>query len=172
MRRGRERSLGPAPPPHPEALAVRPVRTADWSETAPKERGEASAGGAAEARVVIERPLPPVRSISTLLQRISALTGVRRLRLDAPGSFVWRRMDGSRTAGELADELRSELERSAGPEAGADAEARVVRFVALLRREDLIGLPGLDDGRIEAWRARGSIRGKGRPEGPGGNPRH
>jgi hypothetical protein len=30
----------------------------------------------------------------------------------------------------------------------------VVRFVVLLRREDLVGLPGLDDARIEQWRSR------------------
>jgi hypothetical protein len=123
--------------------------------------------------VVVERPLPVVRSISGLLQRISALTGVRRLRLDGPGSFVWRRMDGSRTVGELAAELGARLEPGPGgpvpalaaeasgeapqkapQEAPQEAEARVVRFVVLLRREDLVGLPGLDDARIEAWRAR------------------
>jgi len=154
VRRGRRKAgpPEPAPPPDPEALAVRPVRTAEWSEAAPKEREEAAGepGEApAENRVVVERPLPPVRGISSLLQRISALTGVRRLRLDGPGSSVWRRMDGSRTVGELAAELRSEL-----GEPAEDAEARVVRFVTLLRREGLVALPGLDDERIAAWRSR------------------
>jgi len=153
---------------------VRPVRTASWSENEP---GPDAASDPFGPRVVVERPLPVVRSISGLLQRISALTGVRRLRLDGPGSFVWRRMDGSRTVGELAAELGARLEpgpgeaapgaaaealgeapreapREAPHEAPNEAEARVVRFVVLLRREDLVGLPGLDDARIEEWRAR------------------
>jgi hypothetical protein len=175
VRRGRRRPAAPPLPPDPEALAVRPVRTASWSEKRLEEGGQAAGGTEPEAaaagdpaatRVVVERPLPPVRSISGLLQRISALTGVRRLRLDAPGSFVWRRMDGSRSVGELAAALRLELGRAeAGEPAGGpgegggedpagEVERRVVRFVAMLRREGLVGLPGLDDRRIEAWRAR------------------
>lgn len=166
MRRGRKRRSAPPAPLGPEALAVRPVRTASWSEKEPEPDAAADPFG---LRVVVERPLPVVRSISGLLQRISALTGVRRLRLDGPGSFVWRRMDGSRTVGELAAELGARLEPGPGGAAPAPAaepfgeapreapqevEARVVRFVVLLRREDLVGLPGLDDARIEAWRAR------------------
>ena len=145
---------------------MRPVRTASWSENEP---GPDAASDPFGPRVVVERPLPVVRSISGFLQRISALTGVRRLRLDGPGSFVWRRMDGSRTVGELAAELGARLEPGPGgpvpapaaeasgeapQEAPQEAEERVVRFVVLLRREDLVGLPGLDDRRIEAWRAR------------------
>jgi len=164
VRRGRKRAAGPPAPPDPEALAVRPVRTAEWSETVPE---EGAAGGPAEPRVVVERPLPPVRSISGLLQRISALTGVRRLRLDPLGSSVWRRMDGSRTVGELAAELRgSDATGAVGETAPGELEARVVRFVALLRREGLVGLPGLDDARIEVWRGRGGAR----PDPSAGNP--
>lgn len=181
MRQGRKRPSAPPAPAGPEALAVRPVRTASWSE---KEPEPDSAGDPFGARVVVERPLPVVRSLSGLLQRISALTGVRRLRLDGPGSFVWRRMDGSRSVAELADELGSRLgpgpghpvpgaaaESSGGPpreaphEAALEAESRVVRFVILLRREELVGLPGLDDARIEEWRARSG----GAPEGAAGN---
>jgi len=174
VRRGRKRQSAPPAPLGPEALAVRPVRTASWSENEPEPEAASDPFG---PRVVVERPLPVVRSISGLLQRISALTGVRRLRLDGPGSFVWRRMDGSRTVGELAAELGARLEPGPGgpvpalaaeasgeapqeafqeapQEAPQEAEERVVRFVVLLRREDLVGLPGLDDRRIEAWRAR------------------
>ena len=179
MRRGRKRRSAPPAPLGPEALAVRPVRTASWSENEPEPDAASDPFG---PRVVVERPLPVVRSISGLLQRISALTGVRRLRLDGPGSFVWRRMDGSRTVGELAAELGARLEPGPGgaapapaaeasgeapQEAPQEAEERVVRFVVLLRREDLVGLPGLDDARIEEWRARSGAR----PDGPAGNPR-
>lgn len=161
---------------------MRPVRTASWSENEPEPDAASDPFG---PRVVVERPLPVVQSLSGLLQRISALTGVRRLRLDGPGSFVWRWMDGSRTVGELAAELGARLEPGPGGAAPApstepfgeaaqeapqevprEVEARVVRFVVLLRREDLVGLPGLDDARIEAWRARGGER----PDGPAGNP--
>jgi hypothetical protein len=76
-------------------------------------------------------------------------------------------MDGSRTVGELADELRgADAADAAGETAPGELEARVVRFVALLRREGLVGLPGLDDALIESWRARAGAR----PDGPAGNP--
>lgn len=137
--------------PAPETLAVTPVRTASWSE----------AGAEGQSRVVVERPLPPVRGLASLLRRISALTGVRRLRLDERGSFAWRRFDGATSVGEVARALHAELDVPAADPAAAaspsesrgEAEARLVRFVAVLRRESLVGLPGLDDARIAAWRA-------------------
>lgn len=141
--------------PDPEALAVTPVLTAEWSE----EKSDAG------PRVVVERPLPPVRGLGGLLRRISALTGVRRLRLDGRGSFAWRRFDGATSVGEVAAALRAELppeEADAG--GGAEAEARLVTFVALLRKEGLVGLPGLDDARIAEWRARTGAAG-GAPAG-------
>lgn len=131
-----------------------PVRTAVWSEEGPER----------EPRVVVERPLPPVRGLGTLLRRISALTGVRRLRLDERGSFAWRRFDGATSVGEVATALRPELEAEEGD---GEAPERLVTFVALLRKEGLVGLLGLDDARIAEWRAHS----EGRGGGPGGNPR-
>lgn len=136
----------PEPPPA-EALEVTPVRTAAWSEH--------------DGRVVVERPLPPVRGLRSLLQRVSALTGVRRLRLDERGSFAWRRFDGATSVGEVAHALHAELDGpAAGPapaaspsEGRAEAAERLVRFVRTLRNEGLVGLTGLDDARIAAWRA-------------------
>lgn len=141
--------------PDPEALAVTPVRTASWSEVGPED----------ERRVVVERPLPPVRGLRSLLRRISALTGVRRLRLDERGSFAWRGFDGATSVAEVAAALHGELGEAAGADR-ADAEARLVRFVALLRREELVGLPGLDDARIAEWQLHPESRGGG----PRGNP--
>lgn len=147
MAREPETPAGGAAPPE-EALTVTPVRTAAWSE--------ADAEG--ESRVVVERPIPAARGLGSLLQRISALTGVRRLRLDARGSFAWRRFDGATSVAEVAAALRREMDREAPPE---EAEARLVTFVALLRKEGLVGLPGLDDHRIAEHRARSEGFGSG-----------
>lgn len=125
----------------PEALAVRPVRTAEWQER--------------EGRVVVERPLPPVSGLRGWLARLSALTGVRRVRLDETGTFAWRRFDGATSVGEVAEALHRELD-----EPGEDANERLVWFVRTLRREGLLGLPGVDDEAIERWRSRA----------PAGNP--
>lgn len=116
----------------PEALAVRPVRTASWEER--------------DGRVVVERPLPPVRGLRGWLQRVSALTGVRRLRLDETGSFAWRCFDGAASVGDVAEALCEERGEPAD-----DAEQRLVVFVRVLRREGLLGLPGLDDEAIGRW---------------------
>lgn len=118
-----------------EVLELRPVRLAEWTER-PGERsaaGEDAGDGdgpstAGEPRVVIERPLPPVRGLRGLVQRVSALTGVRRVRLDERGSFVWRRIDGERTVAELAREL--------GRAFGAEVEPADERVALLLRSLD------------------------------------
>jgi hypothetical protein len=134
-----------ASPPDEEALAVRPARTAPWEER--------------DGRVVVERPLPPARGLRGWLDRLSALTGVRRLRLDEIGSFAWRRFDGAATVGEVAKALTEEL-----GEPPEDAAERLVTFVRTLRREGLLGLAGLDDEAIERWRRHGPA------DVPGGNP--
>jgi|GEM_PF-1271268 len=145
-----------------EVLALRPVRLAEWSESGPEEasKGEApnrveeasgpnedsasdaAPGGAARgagtgpaSRVMIERPMPPVRGLRSLLARISALTGAKRLRLDERGSFLWRRIDGDRTAEELAEALREAFGEAVEP-----AGERVARFLYNLDREQLIEL--------------------------------
>lgn len=113
-------------------LALRPVRLAEHEER--------------DGRVVIERPLPPVRGLRSLLQRISALTGVRRLRLDERGSFVWLRIDGERTVGEIADDLLHggpDTGDGAGglrEEAGERARRSVALFLHALAREGLVEL--------------------------------
>lgn len=118
----------------PEALAVRPVRTATWEER--------------DGRVVVERPLPPIRGLRGWLARLSALTGVRRIRLDETGSFAWCRFDGAATVGDVAAALAAER-----GEPAEDVNERLVAYVRTLRREGLLGLPGRDDAAIERWRA-------------------
>jgi hypothetical protein len=125
-----------------DLAGLRAVRLADWTER--------------EGRVVLERPMPPGRGVKGLLRRISALTGVKHLRLDELGTFVWRRLDGEANAAEIARALHDELESEEGggaDEAGAPEE-RVERFLNLLRREGLVGFPGVDDEAIAARRGR------------------
>lgn len=116
-----------------EVLELRPVRLAEWTDRSGGRSGAgtsdgAGSSGAGEPRVVIERPLPPVRGFRGLIQRVSALTGVRRVRLDERGSFVWRRIDGERTVAELARDLAGEF--------GAEVEPADERVALLLRSLD------------------------------------
>jgi hypothetical protein len=125
-----------------EVLELRPVRLAEWSEPDPdpgKEPGaEPETGETGERqRVVIERPLPPVRGLRSLVQRVSALTGVRRVRLDARGSFVWRRIDGERTVADLARDLAAEFGAEVEP-----ADERVALLLRSLDRERFVELRG------------------------------
>lgn len=109
--------------------------------------------------------MPPGRGLRGLLLRISALTGVKNLRLDELGAFVWRRLDGEASAAEIARALREEIgaERVGDSEA---AEERVERFLTLLRREGLVGFPGVDEEAIEARRARPAGNSAGSPPVP------
>ena len=116
-------------------LDLRPVRTADWRED----------GG----RVVVERSPPPARGLGRLLEAFSFLTGVKRLRLDALGGAVWRRLDGAATVGEVCAGLRAEFGAGCEP-----AEERLGLFLATLRRGKLIAYPGIDDQSIARWRER------------------
>ncbi len=112
-----------------EVLELRPVRLAEWAERSEGREAVAEDGPeGGESRVVVERPLPPVRGVRGLVQRISALTGVRRVRLDERGSFVWRRIDGELTVAELARELAREF--------GAEVEPADQRVALLLRSLD------------------------------------
>jgi hypothetical protein len=116
-----------------EVLALRPVRLAEWSENEAEAEAAESAGEA--GRVTLTRPLPAVHGLGSLFRRISALTGAKRLRLDEPGSFLWRRIDGDRTAEELADALREAFGDAVEP-----AGERVARFLYNLDREQLVEL--------------------------------
>lgn len=117
-------------------LGLRPVRKAEWDEPSADSGTDPSQGpdgGEPDGRVVIERPIPGGWSPRAILERLSAMTGVRRLRLDERGSFLWCRIDGERTIGALADELRGEFGETVEP-----AEERVTRFLSWLERERLV----------------------------------
>lgn len=105
-------------------LELAPVRIAAWREV-----GE---------RVVLHRPPARGRGLRGLLERISCWLAPARIRLDALGSFTWRRLDGHATMGEIAAALREEL----GAEA---AEERAGRFVRDLHRDGFLAYPGYDE---------------------------
>ena len=107
-------------------LELAPVRTAAWSE-----RGE---------RVVVERPKPTGWTPAALFERLACALSVQRMRLDELGSFVWRRLDGRTTVGELAEALRERFGEAAEP-----AEERLGQLVRLLRRERLLAYPEWDE---------------------------
>jgi hypothetical protein len=132
----------PAEPEAVNLLELSPVRTAHWREQ--------------DGRVVVERLPPPVRGLGRLLLHFSFLSGAKRLRLDELGAAVWRRLDGC-TVAEVAAGLRAEFGERCEP-----AEERLRLYLGILRRERLIGLPGLDDAAIAEWRARPAE--KGTPE--------
>jgi hypothetical protein len=119
-------------------------------ETSPAAAGEPGAAGSSAAgaaagavRVVVERPRPAGRGLRGLGERLSFLTGVKQVRLDEIGTYVWRRLDGAHTVGEICRQMRDELGERAEP-----VEERLRLFLGMLRRENLVGYPGWDDERI------------------------
>lgn len=96
-----------------------PERVAKWTEVA--------------GRVVVERPRPTGHGFEGLLKRLRFLWTARRLRLDALGSFAWKRLDGHLTVSEITEALRREFGETAEP-----VDERVTLFVDLLYREELL----------------------------------
>jgi hypothetical protein len=106
-------------------MVVAPVRAAEWREV--------------DGRVVLERPQPRRSWLRAPLERLSRVLTAPRINLDDRGSFVWKRLDGSRTMAELAGELRDRFGESVEP-----AEERLGELVRQLRRERLVAYPGWD----------------------------
>ena len=100
-------------------LELAPVRTADWKEV----------GG----RVVLDRPQPTATGLDGLWKKLLFQMGPRRIRLDALGTYAWKRFDGKPTVQEVASELREQFGESSEP-----AEERLGRFVRHLRRGGLL----------------------------------
>jgi hypothetical protein len=105
-------------------LELSPVRIADWEEH--------------EGRAVIARPVPTARGLRGLAARCSHALSARSLRLDDMGTFVWRRLDGATTVGEIVTAMHSEL-------GGEQLEERVGMFIRALHREGFVGYPGWDE---------------------------
>lgn len=58
-----------------------------------------------------------------------------RVKLDAIGSFVWRRMDGQKTFGQMLGEMRTEFGEAVEP-----AKDRLVQFFRILHKDRFIEL--------------------------------
>jgi len=100
-------------------LHVHPVREAEWHDE--------------DDTVVLRRTPPRGKGLSGVGARVDHWLGTPRLRLDATGSFAWRRFDGTTTVGQVVDEVRETF----GPDA-EPVEQRLGAFVRLLRRERLV----------------------------------
>ena len=118
MRTGR-----PDPLDSVNLLDLVPFRLAEWRD--------------ADGQVVILRPV--AHRGSGLRRRLVWATTPRRLRLDALGSFAWRRIDGSSSVRDVARAVRDAFGDRAEP-----VEERLGSFVRLLRRECLVGYRGYD----------------------------
>lgn len=107
-------------------LDVSPMRLADWEE-----HGD---------RVVLIRPHPHVPWYLLPLEWLRYLLAVRRIRLDAMGSAVWRACDGHHSVAEIAPGIRDAFGAGAEP-----VEQRVGLLVRRLRREGLLAYRDHDD---------------------------
>ena len=100
-------------------LHVHPVREAEWHDE--------------DDVVVLQRIPPREKGLSGVGARVDHWLGTPRLKLDATGSFAWRRFDGNTTVGQVAADVRETF----GPEA-EPVEQRLGAFVRLLRWERLV----------------------------------
>ena len=108
-------------------LHVHPVREAEWHEE--------------EDIVVLQRRPPRGKGLSGIGTRVDHWLGTPRLRLDATGSFAWRRFDGDTAVGQVVEEVRQKFGTDAEP-----VEQRLGAFVRLLRRERLVSYAEESDG--------------------------
>ena len=106
-------------------LDLAPIRLASWREE--------------NEIVVLERPRPNAKGLRKLLEWFQFYSAVRTIRLDDLGGFAWRRLDGSQTVGEIAEEMRTQFGETAEP-----AEERLGQFIQTMRREGLLAYPGWD----------------------------
>ena len=98
-------------------LDLAPIRASGWEER--------------EERVVLVRPHPTSKGLRAPLDWLVYLLAARRLNLDDFGSFCWLRMNGERTAGEIATLLRAPFRNRRGARGGA---TRQVHSHAAARR--------------------------------------
>lgn len=101
------------------------MRLAEWREE--------------DGRVVLLRPKPSARGLARYKQWLAYQLSARRVRLDELSSFAWLRLDGKRSVGEIAAEMRREFGAAAEP-----AEERLGLLVRQLRGEEFVAYPGWD----------------------------
>lgn len=108
-----------------DLLELRPVRLAEWDEK--------------DGRVVVNRPRPTTRGLRGLADLISYWLSVPRIRLDEVGSVTWLLLDGRRTVGEVAQQVRERFGDALEP-----VEERTGIFVRTLRYQGFLAYPGWD----------------------------
>lgn len=118
----------PDPLEQVNVLELVPVRAAEFEE-----HGD---------RIVVIRPPPTTRGFRGVVDRLLHELSARRIRLDEHGSFVWRNLDGHRTAGEIAKLLRSSYGDAVEP-----AEERVGKLVQVMHREEFVRYEAVEVGR-------------------------
>lgn len=120
MRRSKKDPLGDI-----NLLELAPVRVARWQQV--------------EDRVVVVRPKPRARFPRILLEWLTYMMAVKKLRLDEVGSFAWQLLDGKHTVGQVSVALRERFGEEVEP-----AEERLGHMVRLLRQEGLLAYPEWD----------------------------
>ena len=76
---------------------------------------------------------------AAIAQRIFHTPRVSHIRLDEYGSFLWRRIDGQRTVGQLAEAMKARFGEEAEP-----LYDRLVRYMQILRNNRFILFVGKD----------------------------
>ena len=112
-----------------DLLELEPVRCVPWRENV-------------DGYVVIDRPPPPVRDLRGLVQRANWLVSPRRIRLDALGSFAWRRLDGVTKVRTLAGVMRE-----AFPDSRHQIEERLGLYLKAMRKLGVIEFPKVEEPR-------------------------
>lgn len=107
---------------NPEIMSCVPHRLGPWQ-----------ADG--DGRVVVERPKPPSRGLRAVFENLRWLMSHPKIKLDELGSFVWQRLDGETTLGEIAD-----VTSGAFSDRAEGMEERLALFVTALHHQGLIEL--------------------------------
>jgi hypothetical protein len=107
-------------------LELRPIRAEPWEEDS--------------GRIVIVRSRPTGRDRRKLGEWLRFWLSSGRIRLDELGGRVWLLLDGQRSVGEVADQLRKEFGDEVEP-----AEERAGEMVRRLHSEELVVYPGWDE---------------------------
>ncbi|WP_283674237.1 PqqD family protein [Butyricicoccus sp. Marseille-Q5471] len=74
-----------------------------------------------------------------IAQKFFRTPRVSHIDLDAYGSFLWKLIDGKKTVGRLADDMRAQFGKAAEP-----VYDRLVKYVQILRNNGFIYMQGKD----------------------------
>jgi hypothetical protein len=106
-------------------LDLTPLRIADWED-----HGD---------RVVVVRPRPAAPWYLLAIEWLRYALAVRRIRLDAVGSAVWRACDGRNAVADIVNQVRGAFGERVEP-----VEARLGGLIRRLRSEGLLAYREFD----------------------------